>query len=298
MNAEQAQHTAAADADPIEYRCERAGRNRRTEVEAEADGILTPRDAQRGEAADGYPAAREPAEELAGEARTTNDATLQDLRCGIDRAARRKLRRIWKALRGEIKEPTPGCRRPPCDASDAVGAAETSAELAGRIARMRFEAAALDAYFGTLIAEQTALADRAGTVKSAVDTLADEVKNAAPDADPIPFYVRARVLGWRLEPDQLWDGFTAPSYLACLDDTMDCLRREWRAVTVLSGAIAERECVAASAAEKLGKRRAGAAEELLARFRSDPGAPAKAAREADQPAAPADDARAGAPDPA
>ncbi|GAA1032440.1 hypothetical protein GCM10009557_30950 [Virgisporangium ochraceum] len=269
MTTEQGQK--AADAGRIEYRCELRGRTRRTEVEAEADGILTPRDTQQIEAVDAYPAAREPAAKVAKEAWTVNEATLKDLRCGIDRDLQRKVRRVWKALRKEIEKasPPPGCQRPPCNADESIGD-ETLAALAGRVAWMRYEATALDTYFETLVDEQTALTERVTAVKSDADALADEVKNATPDADLVPFYARARVLRWRLQPEQLWRGFTVTSYLDCLDGTMDCMRREWRAVTVLSGAIAERECVATSRTEKAAKLQAGAVDELLKRYLATP----------------------------
>jgi hypothetical protein len=187
MTTEQGQK--AADAGRIEYRCELRGRTRRTEVEAEADGILTPRDTQQIEAVDAYPAAREPAAKVAKEAWTVNEATLKDLRCGIDRDLQRKVRRVWKALRKEIEKasPPPGCQRPPCNADESIGD-ETLAALAGRVAWMRYEATALDTYFETLVDEQTALTERVTAVKSDADALADEVRNATPDADLVPFY--------------------------------------------------------------------------------------------------------------
>ena len=72
-----------------------------------------------------------------------------------------------------------------------------------------------------------------------------------------------------------------PGLLDCAGGTMDCLRREWNAVVVLSGAIAERECVAESRREKAAKLRATAAEELLRRYRAPAEEPSAAAAEAD-----------------
>ncbi|MGR6320723.1 hypothetical protein Q2K19_22180 [Micromonospora soli] len=259
--------TTEQDAGRIEYRCEKRGRERRAEVEAEADGILTPRDMDVTEATDGYPKTREDAERVAGEARTVNDATLEDLRCDINEDKQRRVRQIWRDLRREIEQASepPGCNRPPCAPGADIGEAETDAALAGRIAIMRYEAGALDDYFGRLKAEATALTERASTAASDADALTDEVKNAAHGADKIPFLTRALVLDWRLRPAQLWKGFTVQGFLDCLGDTMDCLRDEWSAITTLSGALAERECNAESKQERAAKLRSGAADELIRR---------------------------------
>jgi hypothetical protein len=181
------------------------------------------------------------------------------------------VRQLWRDLRQEIDEASapPGCNRPPCAPDPDIGDDETLAALAGRVATMRYDAQALDDYFGDLFAEQTAGTERATTAKTDADALADEVKNAAPDADLIPFLVRALVLRWRLRPERLWRGFTVQSFLDCLDGTMDCMRDEWSAITVLSGAVAERECLAESRREKAAKLQATAGDELLRRYQAE-----------------------------
>jgi hypothetical protein len=253
---------------PVAYGCADARKRRLSEVEAESRSLLTDRDALQSAAEDAYTDARKAAEVVAGQARTTNDATLQDLRCKIGKDRTDAVNSLWATLRGELQDssPAPGCRRPPCRADDAVGTGETPADLAGRVAAMRYEAKALDAYFGTLVDEQKNLTDRVGTVQSDVDELSEEVKNAAAEADLIPFYVRARVLRWRLSHAELWAGFTVDTYLECLRDTFDCLRREWDAIAVLESVIVEHDCVAAQQLLAAADRKAKAADTLLSRY--------------------------------
>jgi hypothetical protein len=281
MTTEQGRKNGAVE--EIDVPCEVAREDRKTAVRQEAKENLLAREAGRAAAKAAYSQARTAAEAVAEQAGKVNDVTLQDLRCKIEREQRRPLSRLWRQLRDEIRaaSPPPGCRRPRCNADGSIGRDEALADLAGRVAAMRYEARDLDTYFGTLLAEPTALTERVAAAQSDVEQLVDDVKNADSDTDLMPFYARARVLEWRLSPDELWGGFTIASYLACLNDTMACLRREWRAIAALEGAIAERVCVAESVAAKVAERRSGAIDELLERYGSGDEAVAATATAAD-----------------
>ncbi|MEU9078190.1 hypothetical protein [Kitasatospora sp. NPDC048538] len=235
-------HSGCCDADAIDaLACKAQGIRRRADVIQESLKTLEPFKAAFSTAKKDYGAART----AAGHDVKTADAQLkairEQLRCRLDEEQRDCAERSEQKVQTRIEACAgePGCREFPCEFGTEGHKDDPTGKLAGLIAHYRSEIDAASAFFLELVAEQTALPQRAARLKADAAQLTADA--ADPNRSPLELYVRLLVLDRAAKG--VWNGFPGvQEYVDCLCRTLLHVLKGWEAVAVLEGWRAVRAC--------------------------------------------------------
>lgn len=189
------------------------------------------------------------------------------LRCHLGDEQRSCLERALQKVIDEIQAcggEQGGCCAGPCTFDSTCTDQDTEDTLAARISQYRRDTLKNTACFTSLLAEQTALPQRAAKIRADVAQLAADAA-----ADGTKDYLRlfARVLVADHQLQQVWNGFaTVDAYVDCLCTALMCILKGWEALVVLEGALAELQCKDAGKAAACARKKEQTVDEVLAAY--------------------------------
>ncbi|MEW2416053.1 hypothetical protein AB0953_20355 [Streptomyces sp. NPDC046866] len=217
----------------------------------------------------GYTKARLAAKTDLDEAGATLGKVREQIRCRVTHEQRHCLGQAVDRVFEEIRRCAGGwgcCARDcGCDFSDTVGPDDTVATLSARIARYTAGTLQSAACFTALVAELTALPERAAKLKADAAQLLADVCDPVLGQDVVRLYARLLVLLRRIR--EAWRGFsTVSEFVDCLCKALLCVLKGWQAIAVLEGARAELTCKEETRRTACERKQKETVEEVMAEY--------------------------------